>query len=132
MSFEPIQVLQNPDVITVKQCPGNIQVLKSPEVISVKQSSDSIKVLQGVQMINVYSSSRPANLMPFSFTATEQDQTVFGNLPAYPVNIVTLAITGTLQNPAATMPDFTWDGLVVTLSQGVNVGDTVYGMIQTA
>lgn len=114
MSCGPIQILQNPDNIDIKQSPKNIQIF------------------QGVQMVNVCSQSRPASLVPFSFTATEDGQTTFGPWPAIPVNVVTLAITGTLQDPAGTVPDYTWNSGGVTLSQGVNAGNTIYGMIQTA
>lgn len=114
MSCGPIQILQNPDSIDIKQCPTNIQIF------------------QGVQMVNVCSQSRQAQFLPFSFTATIPGQTQFGNLPAYPVSIVSLAITGTMQDPGGNTPDYTVNGLVITLSSGVNVGDTVYGMMQTS
>ncbi len=111
---------------------GDMQILKNPDSVDVRQKSENIQILQGVQMVRVCSTSRPVNFLPFSFTATENGQTVFGDLPTVPVNIVTLAVTGTIQDPAGTVPDYTWSGKVITLSFGVNLGDTVYGMIQTA
>jgi hypothetical protein len=116
MSCEPIQILQNPDSIEVKTYPTNIQIL------------------QGVNVIKVCSQNPVSQFQPFSFTATVDNQTTFGPLPQPPLNIITLAITGTLQDPAGTVPDYTLDdtGLNIILSQGIAAGNTVYGIYQVA
>ena len=66
------------------------------------------------------------NMIPFTFTAI-QGQKVFSPLPGTPLSIWVF-ITGAGQNQAA--GDFTVSGNVLTLSQGVNAGDTVYGLVQ--
>lgn len=66
------------------------------------------------------------NFLPFTFTAT-QGQQVFGPLPGSPIAIWVF-ITGAAQNQAA--GDFTLNGNMLTLSQGVNLGDTIYGVVQ--
>lgn len=63
----------------------------------------------------------------FSFTCTIQGQTVFGPLPIMP-QAIWLYINGIAQNQ--TNGDFTLNGATITLSQGVNAGDTIYGVIQ--
>lgn len=108
---------------------GNITVAKNSNTIIVAQPSP-ITLMKVTNVIRVCSQSRIPRFKPYSFTATEQGQTVFGNLPALPIAVITLAITGALQNPLANTPDFTVTGLQITLSQGVNIGDTIYGVIQ--
>lgn len=70
-----------------------------------------------------------AKFMPFSFIATQDGQTDF-TLPATPVNMMLVAINGATQNGAKTPPDFTVSGTTLTLSDGVDAGDAVYGVIQ--
>lgn len=70
-----------------------------------------------------------AQFLPFSLTATQDGQTVF-TLPLEPTNGVWLYINGTAQNGAKTPPDFVVSGVNLTLSEGVDSGDKVYGLIQ--
>lgn len=69
----------------------------------------------------------PMNFTSFSFTADTDGQTVFGPLPFTP-QAIWLYINGTAQNQSA--GDFTVDGLYITTSSGLDIGDTVYGVIQ--
>jgi len=110
---------------------GPIQVLQSPDSIDVKTSPSSIQLFQNTEVINVCAQNPVSNFLPYSFTATQANQTVFGPLPAFPVSVITLAITGTLQNPDNDI-DYVVNELTITLNQGVNIGDTVYGIIQIA
>lgn len=112
-------------------CCSDIQILQNPNTITVKQSSDNIQLIQVVQMINICSQSRMPNFTDYSFIAETDGQTVFGPLSKNPVSVITLAITGTLQNQAADTPDFTVSGLYITLNEGIPAGNTVYGVIQT-
>lgn len=66
--------------------------------------------------------------VPFTFTCTVQGQTIFGLLPITPQTIW-VYITGSAQNQAA--GDFTISNLNIITSQGCNLGDTIYGIIQT-
>ena len=69
------------------------------------------------------------NIVPFTFTATTAGQTIFGPLPALPAALICCFITGAGQNIAA--GDAVLYGATnVKLSQGVDIGDTVYGAIQ--
>ena len=111
---------------------GNIQVLKNPDSIDVKQYPTNIQIVQGVQMVRVCSQSTVPSFQGYSFTAAVDGQAVFGPLPSSVVTIVTLAITGTMQDPAGNTPDYTRSGLNIILSEGIAAGNTVYGMIQVA
>lgn len=97
-------------------------------------SCEPIQVIQQIQEITVCAQNPVSQFQPFSFTATVDNQTEFGPLPQVPLAIVTLAITGTLQNPGAVTPDYTLseDGLTITLSEGIPAGNTVFGMYQVS
>lgn len=111
---------------------GALQVLKNPDSIDVKQCPTSIQIFQGVQMIKVCAQNPVSQFQPYSFIATEDGQTIFGPLPQVPLAIITLAITGTLQDPGANVPDYSLDntGLNIVLNEGVPAGNTVYGIYQ--
>lgn len=108
---------------------GNVQILESPDSVIVNQSASNIQIFQGLEVIEVCAQSLTPKFLPYSFTAAEDNQTVFGPLDSLPVAVITLAITGTLQNPDDEI-DYTIDGLNIVLNQGVAIGNTVYGMIQ--
>ena len=83
-------------------------------------------------MVKVCALNPVSTFLPFSFTATQDNQTVFGPLQSIPMAIITLAITGTLQDPAGVIPDYTIDELSIVLSQGISAGNTVYGVYQVS
>lgn len=64
----------------------------------------------------------------FDFTATEEDQTEFGPLDSTPVQMVALYINGTPQNIET--GDYSVSAKIITLSEGVNIGDHVFGVYQ--
>lgn len=70
-----------------------------------------------------------ARFIPFSFIATSDGQTDFV-LPVTPAAMMLVAINGTAQNGAKIPPDFVFSGVNLTLSDGVDSGDYVYGVIQ--
>lgn len=69
----------------------------------------------------------PMNFQSFSFTCNVQGQKIFGPLP-FTAQAIWLYITGVAQNQST--GDFIINGLNVITSQGCNVGDTIYGVIQ--
>lgn len=87
-----------------------------------------ITVVIGPPAITITGNLTMPTLVPFSFQATANNQTVFGPLPVVPNAIACLGIAGALQDQAATPPDFTVNGLYITLSQGVPIGTFVYGV----
>ena len=64
----------------------------------------------------------------FTFTATE-GQTAF-SLETTPISMIAVFINGTSQNEEA--DDFSVSGKVLTLNEGVNSGDKVFGVYQEA
>lgn len=124
-----INILQSPDIIDIKQCPENININESPSSIYISQESSDIKIIQVVETINVCANNPIFNnFIPFFFTAT-QDQISF-TLPGISLAIW-VAINGTSQSQAKSpTPDFTVVGNILTLSDGVDEGDTVFGMMQ--
>lgn len=116
MSCEQTQIIQNPDSVDIKQCPSNIQIFQSVEVV------------------NVCAQNPVSQFQSYSFIAAIDGQTRFGPLPQVPLAIITLAITGTIQDPAGTVPDYALDstGLYINLSTGVASGNTVYGIYQVS
>lgn len=99
--------------------------------ITIIQNNQPIQIIQRIQEINVCAQNPVAQFIPFFVTATIQGQTIF-NLPAIALSIW-VAINGTEQSQAKTpTPDFTVSENVLTLSSGVDIGDTVFGMIQIA
>lgn len=98
--------------------------------ITIIQDQNPITILQTVEVINMCASNPVSNFIPFWFSAT-QGQTVF-TLPAISL-AAWVAINGTSQS-SAKLPtaDFTINENVLTLSSGMDAGDTVFGMIQVA
>lgn len=111
---------------------GKLQILQNPDNINIKQSPTNIQIFQGVNMVKVCAQNPVSQFLPYSFIATEDGQTVFGPLSSVPIAIITLAITGTLQDPAGNVPDYIVNGFNLILSEGVAIGNTVYGMYQVA
>lgn len=103
-----------------------IAVVNRPQVINITSTSQEIVVVNRPQTVNVKLTIPIANFTPFTFTAT-QGQTIF-TLTTTPLAVTSLYINGAGQNQAG--GDFSVSGLNITLSQGVNSGDTVYGVIQ--
>lgn len=97
-------------------------------------SYGTIQILQQIQEITVCAQNPISQFQPFSFTATTNGQTVFGPLPQIPLALITLAITGTLQDPGTNSPDYSLDvsGLNIILNSGIPLGNTVYGMYQVS
>lgn len=62
----------------------------------------------------------------FTFTAT-QGQKVF-TLGTTPLKVISVFINGTAQNGKAS--DYTLSGKILTLSEGVDAGDKVFGVYQ--
>ena len=110
------------------------QVLQSPDSININTSPASIQIFQTTEEITVNALNQVSQFQPFSFTATVDGQTTFGPLPQVPLNIITLAITGTLQDPGTNSPDYSLDesGLNIVLNGGIPAGNTVYGMYQVS
>lgn len=99
--------------------------------ITVIQNNQPIQVIQRIQEINVCAQNPIAQFIPFFVTATVNNQTIF-TLPAVALSIW-VAINGTEQSQAKTpVADFSVSENILTLSQGVDSGDTVFGMIQVA
>lgn len=73
------------------------------------------------------------NPTPFSFIAQSDDQTVFDlsdltpPITPRPGGLFILNINGIAQNPVKTTPDYILEGTVITLHDGVDMGDNVYG-----
>jgi hypothetical protein len=64
----------------------------------------------------------------FTFTATVHGQTVFGPIFLNDAPSAVVGVNGTMQN--AMTGDFSiTGGLYITLSEGVDLGDVVYGSI---
>lgn len=93
-------------------------------------SCNNIQIIQRIQEITVCAQNPVAQFLPFWFEAI-QGQTVFV-LPAVALSSW-VAINGTEQSSAKTpTPDYTISEDILTLSDGVDAGDTVFGMIQIA
>lgn len=90
------------------------------------QNQPSIMVVIQVNQITI-EGNIPMNFQSFSFTCTLQGQKIFGPLP-YTPQAIWLYITGAAQNQAD--GDFEISDLIITTSQGCNLGDTIYGVIQ--
>jgi hypothetical protein len=99
-------------------------------IIAIFRPGRSVTVLRPENIINI---TAERIMLPsivfkdFTFTATE-GQTVFtlASAPASPMILVW--INGVGQNLAA--GDYTIVGTTLTLSSGVNAGDTVFGVYQ--
>jgi len=87
----------------------------------------SLTIKQKVASITVYAQEPiMTRFTPFDFTATSgQDEFVLDTIP---VQVVGLYINGTAQNEEA--GDFTVSGKTITLSDGVDSGDHVFGIYQ--
>lgn len=130
MSCGDIQILQSPDSVKVKISPTEISLNQSPDSASLKICPTNIQILQEVKMIKMCATNPVFNdFIPFFFTA-KQGQSVF-TLPN--IALATwVFINGIAQSQAKTpTPDFTINDNILTLSQGVDAGDIVFGMIQT-
>lgn len=108
---------------------NKIQIMKNSDSIDIKQSSKNLQVFQTIQKISVCAQNPISNFIAFYFLAI-QDQTVF-TLPAIALSCQLCAINGTSQSQAKTpTPDFIITDNILTLSEGVDEGDTVFGVIQ--
>lgn len=130
--YEEINVIQNPNSTRITTPRDSIVISRDGDSIEIHQASSAINIFQGSPIINVCAQNPMANFIPYSFVATVDNQTTFGPLNQVPLAIITLAITGTLQDPIGVIPDFTLVGLNIVLSSGVAAGNTVYGMLQVA
>lgn len=92
---------------------------------------NGITIIQRIQEITVCAQNPISQFIPFFLTATESNQTVF-ILPMVTLSIW-VAINGTEQSQARIpTPDFTVSENILTLSEGVDIGDVVFGMIQVS
>lgn len=121
-----INVIREQKYIEIEQG-KSITVEQNKEYISVEQGVPKITVEKNEQHITVIGTNNMANFFPFTFTCTVQGQTTFGPLLGKPKSIW-VAITGAIQNQA--IGDFTISGTDIILSQGANLGDTIYGLVQ--
>ncbi len=129
MSCNDITVIKNEQPIMLSQATDAIEVLIDGNIIELSQASDDINVIQTLEVIYVCAQNPIANFIPFFFIAI-QDQTTF-TLPAVALSCQLCAINGTSQSQAKTpTPDFVITENILTLSQGVDEGDTVFGVIQ--
>jgi hypothetical protein len=111
---------------------GNaISVLQRSISYTLKQSFPQITVVQETfPPITVQGVSYMTSIIPFTFTATSNNQTVF-TLPVTPTSMVCLFIMGTGQNILG--GDYSINGNVITLGSNAPkllIGDTVYGAYQ--
>ena len=115
-------VTQDLSPIIIKQEAFDQFSIQQNGAITVKQNSFLQLIIQGFSYMT--------SILPFSFTATSNNQTVF-TLPVNPTSIVCLFIMGTGQNPLA--GDYTISGNVITLGASapkVLIGDQVFGAYQ--
>ena len=111
-------------------CNG-ITLIQNDKPIVIQQAPEAITLIQELEVIEVCAQNPVAQFLPFYFDAI-QDQTVF-TLPAIALSVPLCAINGTAQSQAKTpTPDFTVVDNVLTLSEGVDAGDLVFGVIQVA
>jgi len=108
-----------------------ITVMQEQIPVTVEQGFPTVVVEQVSVPITINGNFSVQNMIPFSFPGPGQPPLVAGTkvftLPGTPLSIWVF-ITGSAQNQE--LGDFTVSGNVLTLSQGVNVGDTVYGLVQ--
>lgn len=107
-----------------------IQIIQRTERVSLA-GNPKVSVIKRNEVVKLYTQQVVSNnfvVRDFSFTAT-QGQTVF-ELPsdAKANGLINVVINGTMQNQAG--GDFTIEGNILTLSEGVDAGDTVYGLYQ--
>lgn len=100
--------------------------MQEQNIITVEIGLPTVVIAQELNPITIIGNFSMQNFIPFTFTAI-QGQKIFSPLPGTPLAIWVF-ITGSGQNQAG--GDFTVSGNVLTLSQGVNAGDTVYGLVQ--
>jgi len=102
-------IVKRPTITNVTQASSAVSVVKRPTIVKfVVQSANIIKTLVPLE---------------FSFTAT-QDQTVF-TLPYNVDNIIYVAKNrGILSQD---LGDFTVSAKTITLAQGADEGDSIYG-----
>lgn len=111
-------------------CNG-ITIIQNSQAINVFQENKPIQINQIIEVIEVCAQNPIAQFLPFFLTATMDGQTVF-TLPVLPLSIW-VAINGTEQSQAKTpVADFIVSERTLTLSEGIDNGDTVFGMIQVA
>lgn len=129
-------------MITVLQRPLNLIVQGNADQVVVDQDINAISVIQErldqiiVQQIpfpqiTVIGTLAMGNIIPFSFTASTNGQTIFGPLPGIPSAVVCLFVMGTGQDQI--VGDFSISGLNVVLgvtAPYINEGDLVFGSIQ--
>lgn len=100
--------------------------MSQPPITVVMPTNPLVIVMQTIQL--TVQGNIPMNFQPFSFTCNTQGQTMFGPLAFNPSSIW-VYITGSAQNQEN--GDFTInDENYIVTSQGCNLGDTIYGMMQ--
>lgn len=110
---------------------NDVMIIQSSDEIKIKQESQSIQVQPLIEVIEVCAQNPVAQFLPYFFIAT-QGQTVF-TLPAIALSVPLCAINGTAQAQVKTpVPDFIITENILTLSSGVDDGDTVFGVIQVS
>lgn len=89
-------------------------------------SQQPVVIQNRPQIVEFTIQNTPQRFVNFTFTAID-GQTEF-DLGVQPIAVIILGINGAVQNAAA--GDFTLSGTVITLSQGVDADDVVYGIYQ--
>ena len=87
----------------------------------------AIKILKQNNIIRVLRQATSKAFVPFTFTATVQGQVEF-SLPSTPSVIILCCVNGTVQNQEA--GDFTVNGKLLYIENGVDIGDNVFGIYQ--
>lgn len=99
---------------------GPITIINSVNPITVNIPNETpITVVISQPEVNIVGNLTMSTYIPFSFPVTIDGQTVFGPLPISPTAILSVGIAGALQNQASPTPDFTYNGLYITLQQGL-------------
>ncbi len=110
----------------------SVQIVQRLNTVQVR-GNQQVQIVKRQNIVRVVSQAIVSSefvVRNYSFTAI-QDQTVFTlPTPAKTGGMQICVINGTQQNKAG--GDFTIVGDELTLSEGVDAGDTVYGLYQQA
>jgi len=104
----------------------------NPSVKIIRNGNPGVTVIRqtNIVYVNNFKAGHPVKFMQFSVTASSNGQTQF-TLPGTPLldGLIIVWINGSGQNFAA--GDFTVSANILTLNEGIDSGDKVYGFFQT-
>lgn len=103
---------------------GEVIIVRRPVVAEITRDDSNVVINRPSAEITLEGPAVPAVFLPFSFVATA-GQTLF-TLTSTPKTVILLAINGATQRAA----DYTVSGRNITLTEAVDEGDKVYGVIQ--